>query len=362
MASLEPQLTLQFGARSYPVYIGAGILPEIGRLARRAGLNAPCAIVSDATVDQLYGSAVRGSLRQAGLQHSTHLIAPGEASKSFEALQRLAESVAATGLDRQGFVIALGGGVVGDLAGFFASIYRRGLPYLQVPTTVMAQVDSAVGGKTGINLSAGKNLLGTFHQPRFVLADPATLITLPPRERNEGFAEIIKYGIIRQPDLLEDLERGSFTMPELVRRCLAIKADFVTKDEEERSGERALLNFGHTIGHGIEAAAGYGTLLHGEAISLGIRAAILVSMRVAGLSAAEGQRVIGLLDRFDLPTRLSPDLSKAEILEKIFSDKKFVSRRIRFVVAPRLGFAELTDRVSEEDLEWSIDALADSGV
>ncbi len=361
MATLEPRLTVQLGARSYPVYIGEGILPQIGPLARYAGLNGPCAIVSDATVGKIHGSAVTASLSQAGYLYSTHLIAPGEASKSFDALQRLAESVATTGLDRQGFIVALGGGVVGDLAGFLASIYRRGLPCIQIPTTVMAQVDSAVGGKTGINLSAGKNLVGSFHQPRFVLADTTTLTTLAPREWNEGFAEIIKYGIIREPDLLGELECGNFAMPELVQRCLAIKADFVARDEEERSGERALLNFGHTIGHAIEAAAGYGILLHGEAISLGIQAATLVSTRMAGLSAAEQQRVAGLLEQFALPTRLSQEISKTAILEKAFSDKKFVNRGIRFVVTPRLGSAELTDRVSKEDLEWSIAALADFG-
>ena len=212
-----------------------------------------------------------------GFKVSTHLINPGETSKSFDAAAALCEDFARLGIDRQSFVVALGGGVVGDLAGFVAAIYYRGVPVIQIPTTIMAQVDSSVGGKTGINLSAGKNLVGAFHQPFAVLADTTTLATLGRREWNEGFAEVIKYGVIREKRLLAELRDGTWELSDLVRRCVEIKASFVEEDERETTGSRALLNFGHTLGHAIEAVAGYGTLLHGEAVALGMVAAAHIS-------------------------------------------------------------------------------------
>jgi 3-dehydroquinate synthase len=359
MAPLQPLVTVNLGVRSYPVYIGNGIIFETGRLARDVGLRGQAAIITDETVDQFYGSALRESISQAGFKASLHRVPAGERSKSFAVLETLTESLARAAVDRQAFVVALGGGVIGDLAGLVAAIYRRGLPYIQVPTTVMAQVDSAVGGKTAINLAAGKNLVGSFHQPRLVVTDTSTPKTLGVREWNEGFAEIIKYGIICDPSLFEQLERSTPPLAELVKRCVEIKAGFVERDEQERSGERALLNFGHTVGHGLEAAAGYGTLLHGEAVSLGMRAAALISMRRAGLQTAEATRIQRLLERYSLPTRLTLNLPPSRILEKILSDKKFIGGKIRFVVIPRLGAAQVTDEVGKEDLEWAIASLAE---
>jgi 3-dehydroquinate synthase len=359
MASLQPKVTVDLGPRSYPIYIGAGIISEVGQLARSAGLLGKAAIITDEVVDRLYGAAVARSLEKIGAGFSIHRVPSGEKSKSFTALESLTESLAGSGVDRHDFILALGGGVIGDLAGFAAAIYRRGLPYIQVPTTVMAQVDSAIGGKTAINLAAGKNLVGSFYQPRLVLADTSTPETLGGREWNEGFAEIIKYGIIRDLELFELLEQSKHPLAALVERCSAIKAKFVAEDEEERTGQRALLNFGHTIGHGIEAAAGYGQLLHGEAISLGICAACLISNRKAGFSLEEATRARHLLERYSLPTRLPREISAEKILEKVFADKKFVAGKIRFVVTPRLGCAEVTDQVSEEDLISAIAALAE---
>ena len=284
---------------------------------------------------------------------STRVKAPNP-SKS---LRPLCEDFARHGVDRQSFVVALGGGVVGDLAGFVAAIYYRGLPVVQIPTTIMAQVDSSVGGKTAINLRAGKNLVGAFHQPVAVLADTTTLTTLGRREWNEGFAEVIKYAAIRERGLLAELRDGQWHLPDLVRRCVEIKASFVEEDERETSGSRALLNFGHTLGHAIEAVAGYGTLLHGEAVALGMVAAAQVSAERAGLQKQEIEELVGLIRRFDLPIKLPESLSRSQILEKVFADKKFVNRKIRFVVTPKLGSAFLAENITVEDLESGLKAI-----
>jgi 3-dehydroquinate synthetase len=221
----------------------------------------------------------------------------------------------------------------------------------------MAQVDSSVGGKTGINLSAGKNLVGAFHQPVAVLADTATLATLGRREWNEGFAEVIKYGVIRERGLLAELQDGNWKLPDLVRRCVEIKASFVEGDEKETTGSRALLNFGHTLGHGIEAVAGYGTLLHGEAVALGMVAAAHLSAERAGLQKEEVEELVNVIRRLDLPVKFPDGLSQTLILEKVFADKKFVNGKIRFVVTSKLGSATLAENITREDLESGLRAI-----
>jgi 3-dehydroquinate synthase len=227
----------------------------------------------------------------------------------------------------------------------------------------MAQVDSAVGGKTAINLQAGKNLVGAFHQPSLVVADTDTLKTLPKRVENEGLAEVIKYGVIAQPGLLEALSQSSLPdLGPLIADCVSIKAGIVAKDERESSGERALLNFGHTIGHGIEAIAGYGTMLHGEAISLGIRAAMWLSVQVAGCPESAYQRILSLLEKFSLPTVLPNNFATEAIIEKVFTDKKFVRGEIRFVLTPGLGTAFVSDKISRGDLATAIESLRESRV
>jgi 3-dehydroquinate synthase len=263
------------------------------------------------------------------------------------------------GFGRRSFVLALGGGVIGDLAGFVAAIFCRGIPVVQVPTTVMAQVDSSVGGKTGVNAPSGKNLIGAFHQPAAVLADVNTLGTLPRREFLEGFAEVIKHGCIRDAGLLEILEKHGPDLEDdlltrIVARNVSIKARVVMNDEKETTGERALLNFGHTIGHGIEQAAGYGSLLHGEAISLGLVAALRLSVKKSGLSADEAQCVIDLLKQFELPVELPQDIVHEKILRALKTDKKFVEGKIRFVLVPRLGEALVSREVSEGEIQEAI--------
>jgi 3-dehydroquinate synthase len=351
MDSLTRIVTIKLGPRSYPVHIGKNLLDEAGRICRGTGLQGHAAIISDRKVGDLYGDRVSVALTSEGFKVSLHLVNPGETSKSFEAATALCEDLASHGVDRQSFVVALGGGVIGDLAGFVAAIYYRGVPFVQIPTTIMAQVDSSVGGKTGINLSAGKNLVGAFHQPVAVLADTATLATLGRREWNEGFAEVIKYGVIREKGLLGELREGGWDLPDLVRRCVEIKASFVEQDERETTGSRALLNFGHTLGHAIEAVAGYGTLLHGEAVALGMVAAAHISAERAGLPKEEVEELVSVIRRLDLPTKLPDGLSQKRILEKVFADKKFVNGKIRFVVTPKLGIAILAENITFADLE-----------
>jgi 3-dehydroquinate synthase len=363
MESAPRLVTVDLGPRSYQVLVGKGLLRQAGPAIRNLGLAGHAVIITDEVVSRLYSEPLLASLLQAGLSGSQEIIPSGENSKSFIVAEKLCEAMARNRVDRSGLIVALGGGVVGDLAGFVASIYARGIPYIQVATTVMAQVDSAVGGKTAINLQAGKNLVGSFYQPSLVLADTETLETLPPRVRNEGFAEVIKYGVIEQPDLLDTVARLSLAdLDSLIADCVSIKARIVAKDERERSGQRALLNFGHTIGHGIEAVAGYGTMLHGEAISLGMRAALWLSTQKAGFPRSEYIRIVSLLEKLGLPTVLPSHFLTEAIVEKASIDKKFVGGEIRFVLASGLGAAFVSDRIARRDLATAVEVLRESRV
>jgi 3-dehydroquinate synthase len=277
----------------------------------------------------------------------------GESSKALSQVGAICDAMIEAGLDRSSLLVALGGGVIGDLAGFAAAVYYRGIPYIQIPTTIVSQVDSSVGGKTGVNAAGGKNLIGSFHQPKLVIADTETLRSLPARELNEGFAEVIKHAAIRDPDMLDALD----VSPMLVARNVAIKAAIVAEDEFETKGLRALLNFGHTIGHGIEAAAGYGKLLHGEAISLGLLAACRLSVRKAGLTEAEAARVSSALAAFDLPARLDSSIETDAVFTAIMKDKKFAAGSVRFVLLRSLGDAYVSSDVTPEDIRTAIEEL-----
>ena len=361
-----PTLEVCSKSHTYPLYLGRGLLANVGLIlqghgfARRGGR---CAIITDATVGALYARTVEDSLRASRFVPSLFAVPPGEGSKSLEEVGRLTEALAQSGLDRQSFIVALGGGVVGDLAGFVASIYHRGIALVQIPTTVLAQVDSAVGGKTGVNLPAGKNLLGAFYPPALVVADVETLTTLPAREFNEGMAEAVKHAVIRDADLLARLiilDRGDVpALTAVIRRNLEIKADIVAGDEFERGGDRALLNFGHTIGHAIEQAAGYGRLLHGEAISLGLVAAARLSMRKVGLSSAEYTTILHALHHFRLPTMLPEGFPTEAALGSMARDKKFEAGEIRFVLTPKIGKACLSapGQVTWDDLRHELTRL-----
>ncbi len=352
---------VNLGARSYTVQVGRGLLAGIGQeIATRMEGRKSCAVITDSNVGPLYADAVLQSLRAAGKVAHLITVPAGEASKSLLCAQTVCGEMVRAGLDRKSFVVALGGGVIGDLGGFCASIFQRGIPYVQVPTTVLSQVDSSVGGKTGVNLPDAKNMVGAFHQPVHVVADVDTLNSLHKREWNEGFAEIIKHACIRDASMLEAIKAvagGAGDMADLIRRNIAIKAAIVEADEFETLGLRALLNFGHTLGHAIEAAAGYGALLHGEAISLGLRAAGWLSVKLAGLPQADCDRLIALLQAFDLPTRLPEGFDTEELLRITRMDKKFETGKIRFVLLPHLGDAFVSQDVTEENLVQALDEL-----
>jgi 3-dehydroquinate synthase len=353
------EIPLAIPGRACRVLAGPGLLAQTGTFCTEAGLRGTCAVITDENVGRLHGSAVIAALEAAGF--SPHLLAvpAGENSKSMAAAEDLVDRMLSAGLDRGSFVVALGGGVVGDLAGFVAAIYLRGIPCVQIPTTIVAQVDSSVGGKTGVNARAGKNLIGAFHQPRLVLADTLTLETLPDREYREGFAEVIKHAVIRDGAMLDELDPAAAraSLAPLIARNIAIKAAIVSDDEHERTGLRALLNFGHTVGHAIENVAGYGRLLHGEAISLGMCAALHVSQRKYGLCAAEAGRVREKLQAYGLPVMMPSDLGTDALLSAMRHDKKFAAGQIRYVVTPKLGEAFVAEDVTEDDIRTAIDSI-----
>ncbi len=360
------EVPVHLSERSYAVLVGSDLMDRVGEQVRRVLPEARvCAVVTDSTVGRLYGERVLTSLRRSGFEPVLITVAAGEPSKSMVCVEDVCRHMIRAGMDRTSFLVALGGGVVGDLAGFAASIFFRGIPYVQIPTTVVSVVDSSVGGKTGVNTPEGKNLLGCFHQPRLVLADVDTLGTLPRREYNEGFAEIIKHAAIRDEAMMELIERlagaevGGRTeaLVALVARNVAIKAAIVAADEHETAGLRALLNFGHTIGHGIEASAGYGQLLHGEAISLGIVAALRISEDVVGLDAGASEKVIALLRRYELPLRLPASITTADVMAKLSRDKKFMAGAVRFVVLRALGDAVVSRDVTMARMEAAVDGL-----
>ena len=349
---------VQAGPHHYKVLIGPGLCGEVGTLVRPLLQGPACAVISDATVGSLLGEKVCASLRAAGYEAQLFIIEGGETAKSMSQVAALCERMSAAGLDRGSFVVSLGGGVVGDLAGFVAAIYFRGIPCVSLPTTLLAQVDSGIGGKTGVNLSTGKNLVGALHHPVLVLADTDTLRSLPERIWHEGFAEAIKHGIIRDAELFDSLGQVDREHPEdFVERNIAIKAALVAADDRERNDLRFLLNFGHTIGHAIECAAGYGKLLHGEAISLGMIAAARVSVRRAGLPSSEAARIRTALQAHQLPVALPPNFPREKILAALPRDKKFENGRVRFVVAHAIGRASVSEDVTMDDLRTAVGVL-----
>jgi 3-dehydroquinate synthase len=338
-------VNVPLGHRSYTIKIGGNLLHRLGPECARLKLGARCAILTDTNVGRKFAKPAYNSLVRAGFDPALVIVPAGETAKSLRSVQSCYDQLASHRLERKSFIVALGGGVVGDLAGFVAATYLRGVAFVQVPTTLLAQVDSSVGGKVGVNLKAGKNLVGAFYQPRLVLCDLGTLNTLPERELRAGLAEIIKYGIIHDAELFAKLERNlprllareAKTLAAVVARCCEIKAEVVGQDETE-NGRRAILNFGHTIGHALEAISHYGKYLHGEAIAIGQVAAAKLSSAVAGLSAREAERIKSLFLQAGLPTSVKLNTSQ---LEQLFTamrlDKKVSGGEITFVLAKRIG-------------------------
>jgi 3-dehydroquinate synthase len=343
----------------YQVLVEDGLLTKAGALIRQhSALQGSCVILSDERVAPLYAQSLINSLKNAGYSPRLVTVPAGEKSKAMPVLEDVCGQMVAAGLDRSSFLIALGGGVIGDLGGFAAAIYYRGIPFVQIPTTIVAQVDSSVGGKTGLNLSRGKNLVGSFHQPAVVLADPLTLRSLPPREFTEGLAEMVKHAAIRDPAMLEVIPPAwTPDLTPIIARNIAIKAAIVAADEKETTGERALLNFGHTIGHAIENAAGYGEFLHGEAISLGLIVALRLSRQLAGLSQEDEAAVRQTLQRLGLPIDLRQSPPSQALLASMRTDKKFSAGQIRFVLLRRLGDAFLSSSVTEPILLQALQSL-----
>ena len=348
-------LEVGLGERAYPIHVDAGLLASAAALLNvRRGQR--CVVVTNAVVAAHHLAPLRASLRDAGIRVDVVLLPDGEAHKNQKTLDDLLTRLLELRVERSTTLIALGGGVVGDIAGFAAAIYQRGIPFVQVPTTLLAQVDSSVGGKTGINHPLGKNMIGAFWQPRAVLIDTAVLRTLPDRELAAGLAEVIKYGAIRDIEFfawLEAnmrllLERDAAALTHAILRSCSIKAAIVAADERE-SGERALLNFGHTFGHAIEAAQGYGEWLHGEAVAAGMICAARLSEIACGLEADATSRLARLVAAARLPTQ-PPRIAPERWLELMRRDKKVQSGELRFVVLERLGHAVVRGDVADGDV------------
>lgn len=349
MAAVE-SLQVNLGDRSYPITFGSDLIGSIAdtvTTARAQGRR--LVVVTDAHVRAAADGLFSGPL--AGLP--THVVAAGEGSKSLAVFAEACEFMAGERIDRGGMLIAVGGGVVGDLGGFLAASYLRGIDFWQIPTTLLAMVDSAVGGKTGVNLRAGKNLVGAFHQPRAVTCDMSLLRTLPSREFAAGMAEVIKYGLLADAELFHQLEQKPMIgaddarLAGVVHRCCAIKAAVVQADERELapSGGRALLNLGHTFAHAIEAVAGYGHYLHGEAVGVGLVAAARLSECLGLIDRDAVERVGRVVDAHQLPGRLRAPLAREALLDAMKRDKKVKHGRLRFVVLEKLGCAATRDDV-----------------
>jgi 3-dehydroquinate synthase len=348
-------LAVALGGRSYPIHIGAALLPGIAELlpAVRSGR---AVIVTNPVVAAHHLSPLQKGLERAGMRHDAIVVPDGEAHKDWATLHEIHTRLLELKAERSTMLIALGGGVIGDLGGFAAATYQRGMPLVQIPTTLLAQVDSSVGGKTAVNHPLGKNMVGSFYQPSVVIIDSATLSTLPDREYISGLAEVVKYGAIRSPDLFAWLEsnveslrrRDDASVTHAVYESCRIKAEVVAADERE-TGERVLLNFGHTFGHAIEVGTGYGAWLHGEAVAAGMVLAGELSVRVAGMPSSENGRLRQLLFRLGLPVD-PPKLGSDRYLEWMARDKKVQAGKMRLVLLEALGRATVRTDVPLSDL------------
>ncbi len=353
-------LYVELGDRRYPIYIGPGLLDRPD-LLRTHVPGRQVLVVSNTTVAPLYLDRVRAAL--AGLRHEAVILPDGEQYKTLETLDEIFTALLSHRLDRDCTLVALGGGVIGDLAGFAAACYQRGVHFVQIPTTLLAQVDSSVGGKTAVNHPLGKNMIGAFYQPRCVLADTDTLKTLPDRELSAGLAEVIKYGLIRDLPFLEWLEdhieqllaRDAAALTEAIERSCRNKADIVAADERE-TGERALLNLGHTFGHAIETGMGYGEWLHGEAVAVGMNLAADLSARLGWLKGEQVERVRALLARARLPLNAPEGLTADDFLRLMAVDKKVKEGQLRLILLRALGHGVIAETVDPRLLRDTLEA------
>ncbi len=367
-------IRVELSANPYPVLIGSGSLPQLGPQLLRQGIRAgiKVLIVTNSVVQQHYGATAETSLQGAGFDARTLVIEAGEDQKNSATVALIHDAAFGHRLERGSLIVALGGGVVGDMAGFAAATWLRGIAVAQVPTTLLAMVDAAIGGKTGVNHPGGKNLIGAFHQPRLVLVDPTTLATLPVREFRAGMAEVIKYGVIGDAPLFSELETaaagdpvaglasvtalGPGVLQRLLERSVAAKARVVAADERE-GGLRAILNYGHTIGHVVETLSGYGTVLHGEAVGLGMLAAGEISCAIGLWSRSHQERQRALLRAAGLPLRL-PALDPAAVLDCLQGDKKVRDGKVRFVLPTAIGSVVIRDDVDHTVIHAAMAALS----
>jgi 3-dehydroquinate synthase len=351
-----PEVSVDVGTHQYTIYIAPGSLTHIGQRLSALGEITGALVVTNPIIRQNYGELLTDCLVAAGYTVECIELPPGEATKSMEWAMRLYDHAIAMGLDRKSCIIALGGGVIGDLAGFVAATYMRGVPFVQVPTTLLAQVDSSVGGKVAINHPQGKNLIGAFYQPNMVLIDPLTLNTLPQREWLSGMAEVIKYGIIADTDFFDvlsqenvaSLSRNSAKIGEIIKRSCEIKAAVVNADEKE-TGLRMILNFGHTIGHALESATGYTRYTHGEAVAIGMVGAAMLARDSGWLDTAKVECIRSLIQQYQLPVHFN-GIDINTIVSHLYHDKKKEGGAIRWVLPRSIGQVAITKEVSEEQI------------
>ncbi len=359
----EVQVSLQ--DESYTIYIGDGILTQLGSTLARYDIGKRVAIVTNPTVNKLYGSPVTRGLEKTGFEAFTVEVPDGEAYKSMETAMTVYERLIDHRMERRSATIALGGGVVGDLAGFVAATYLRGVPFVQVPTSLLAQVDSSVGGKVAVNHPKGKNLIGAFYQPKLVWIDISTLRTLSLREVRSGLAEVVKYGVIEDDDFFSFLEEStplmqrldSTTYETIVTKSCEMKRDVVEKDPEEK-GLRMILNYGHTIGHALEALTHYDEYTHGEAVAVGMSSAARISVEMGILQEVDAARQDRLLHNLDLSTRIPKKVSPEMIMEAMTKDKKVKDDKIRFVLPTRIGQVTITDSVPRQVVQKVLEMQA----
>lgn len=358
-----PEITVNLAERSYVITIGPGALGRLGEIAAAAGAPTAAAVVSNPVVARYYGAAALESLRARGIRAELVVVPPGERAKTLTTVRRIYEALLDARIDRRGAVVALGGGVIGDTAGFAAATYMRGIDYYQVPTTLLAQVDASVGGKTGVDLPRGKNLVGAFHQPRAVIIDTLTLKTLPARELRSGLAEVVKHGIIYDRQFFrfldeqaaELLERRERPTVEAIRRSVEIKRDVVQLDERE-SGLRAILNYGHTVAHAIETLSGYGKYRHGEASAIGMVTEALLAEREGIAPTGLARQIAVTLAKMRLPVTMDPGLGTEDMVRAIELDKKTMGGRLRLALPRELGRCEVVEGVDRRALASAIEA------
>lgn len=354
---MQSIIPVKLPQNSYDVIISPGYLDQLGEAMRLLNLGQKVLLVSNPEIFQLYGETAVNSLHTAGYTVATHLIPAGEQYKTLASIADIYDTAVANTLERSSTLIALGGGVVGDMTGFAAATWLRGVNFVQVPTSLLAMVDASVGGKTGINHPQGKNLIGAFYQPKLVLIDPNVLQTLPVREFRAGMAEVIKYGVIWDADLFNQLESAihlhSYDQmnPDLLQtiltRSVQAKADVVSKDEKE-AGLRAILNYGHTIGHAVESLTGYQSVIHGEAVGIGMVAAGEIALKMGLWETEANQRQNALIGKARLPIQIPPELDSEAIIEALQRDKKVKKGKVRFVLPTAIGTVTITDGVSPE--------------